>query len=228
MMHRLFVFLVAVGAVTAMAQDSPEEKVRLRTLFLDPMEQESLHLQIGDGVSQEIVVTKSLSRPEEIELFGENLLFFEKPLAGEGDSPKPICQAVRPKKGKDLLAVFASSKAPKGGKPKVRVSVYDISDTVWQNGETLVLNMLGTDVRFYLGEFRKGIRAGKDLFVEGPTEKNEYNMARVRFEAQSASKDWKEFRKTSLRYTDQIRYLMVSHYNRGSKRPALLIFKVTI
>ena len=224
----LFFFSLAVGMLGA--QEASEEAVRLRTLVLEPLPQETLHLQLGERNSQEIKVKSGgLSHPQELMVTVDQLSFYGKPL-GEGEepsSPKLICQANVPNKSKDLLAIFIVSTSAKNTS-KVEVRVFDISDKVWPEGETLVVNYLNSNVRFRLGEFNKGIRAGKNLFVDAPTDKTEFNMARVIFEAQASDQSWKSFRKTSLRYTDQIRYLMVSHYKKKSQRPALQVYRVKL
>lgn len=156
---------------------------------------------------------------------GRNLTFFFAESAEEASSENIAAQCVIPNSLREALLLFLPNPSTGGGKPPMIIRVLDGSDKAFPSGGALVLNLYSQDVRFMLGEHVvKALPAGENVTLPLPTKRDNFNMSDVVFQFQQDEK-WRTAKETRYRFIEEIRRIMVTYVDPGSKRPRLKVYK---
>lgn len=159
--------------------------------------------------------TSTISAPVSVTAVNNVLTFTTK-------DRKPACTISVPPTMNQALVVFM----PNGSDPAKPWRGFPIADSKknFPNGGALIVNLHNANIRFVIGEHKYMLKPGDQYGVEIPKERDDFNMATVAFEF-SHNDRWSMASESRLRFTEGLRYLILTYTDPSSQRPRLSTYQ---
>lgn len=135
---------------------------------------------------------------------------------------KPACTVSVPASVRQALIVFMPN-AKDSAKPWRGFAIED-SKKKFPDGGALVVNLHNANVRFEIGEHKYMLKPGDQYGMDMPKQRDDFNMATVAFEF-SNNGQWAKASESRQRFTEGLRYLILTYSDPTSLRPRLSTYQ---
>jgi hypothetical protein len=211
-MRLAFLFLL----LPVLAQAKETRVVTCRFLGFQTAETTGL-ISIAEGTEVACPVdTAGISSPVGLTAVDNVLTFVD------AKDRKPACTVNVPAAVRQALIVIMP--AAKGAASPWRGFVIEDTNKTFPNGGALVVNLHNANVRFVIGEHKYMLKPGDQHGMEMPKQRDDFNMATVAFEF-SHNDQWSKASESRQRFTEGLRYLILTYTDPASQRPRLSTYQ---
>ena len=135
---------------------------------------------------------------------------------------KPACSvSIAPSIHQALIIIMPNPQDPE--KPWRGFAIED-SEKKFPTGGALVVNLHTSNIRFVIGEHKYMLKPGDQHGVAMPKQRDDFNMATVAFEF-SHNDQWAVASESRQRFTEGLRYLILTYTDPASQRPRLSTYQ---
>ncbi|MDQ8194051.1 hypothetical protein QEH59_06425 [Coraliomargarita sp. SDUM461004] len=102
--------------------------------------------------------------------------------------------------------------------------ILDASRQVFPLAQTMVLNLLPTQIILKIGEEKRAVPNGEIVMIEEISQLDSYNMADISFFYQ-AKDQWNILKQSKIRYLPSIRYTAIAYFNTQMRKPTIVFVR---